>query len=309
MELIVLTRRRRIQRALHFGTPTIVFLSLVVLGIAASSFWVGYHYQSLVVVDDPRPSLYAAALHEEIRQQRLTVDGALRGARRDLDALALQLSELQARAIRIDALGVRLAELAGLDVEEFSFGKPPARGGSAPLRESLPNQSVDLIDALHDLARTLESRTQELEALEASLLLSHAQEQTQLSGRPSLNGWISSVFGARNDPINGARSFHHGVDFAGKRGSPIVAVAAGIVAFVGTRTGLGRVVELDHGNGYRTRYAHNLKNEVRLGQRVDKGQVIAQLGSSGRSTGNHVHFEVLKNGKHLDPMTFIRAEK
>jgi murein DD-endopeptidase MepM/ murein hydrolase activator NlpD len=309
MELIVLTRYRRIQRALHLGTPTVVLLCIVVLGIAASSFWVGSHYQSLVAVDDPRPSLYAAALREEIHQQRLTVDGALRGARRDLDALALQLSELQARAIRIDALGMRLAELAGLDVEEFSFGKPPARGGSAPLGESLPNQSVDLIAALHALARTLESRSQELEALEASLLFGHAREQTQLTGRPSFSGWISSVFGARNDPITGARSFHKGVDFAGRRGSPIVAVAAGVVAFVGTRTGLGRVVELDHGNGYRTRYAHNLSNKVRLGQRVDKGQIVAQLGSSGRSTGNHLHFEVLKNGKHLDPMTFIRAVK
>ena len=109
--------------------------------------------------------------------------------------------------------------------------------------------------------------------------------------------------------MTGARSFHYGVDFAGKRGSDITAVAAGIVAFAGRRNGLGRVVELDHGKGYVTRYAHNLKNIVGVGQRVDKGQVVAKLGSSGRSTGNHVHFEVLKGGKHLNPMKFIHDEK
>ena len=309
MELIVLTRRHRSQRALHFGTLTVVSLCVVVLAIAAGSFWVGHHYQTLVAVDDPRPVLYAAALREEIRQQRLTVNGALGGARRDLDALALQLSELQARAMRIDALGLRLAELAGLDAEEFSFGKPPARGGVELPSDAEPNHSGDIIGALKELARTLESRTQELEALEASLLSGHAKEQTALTGRPSLSGWISSVFGPRNDPITGARSFHVGVDMAGKRGSPIVAAAAGIVAFVGTRTGLGLLVEIDHGKGYRTRYAHNLQNEVKIGQRVDKGERIATLGSSGRATGNHLHFEVIKNGKHLDPMTFIRAAK
>jgi murein DD-endopeptidase MepM/ murein hydrolase activator NlpD len=114
------------------------------------------------------------------------------------------------------------------------------------------------------------------------------------------------MFGSRSDPMTGQRSRHFGVDFAGKRGSPIRAVAAGIVVFSGTRTGLGRVVEVDHGNGYMTRYAHNLKNLVTVGQRVAKAEHVALLGSSGRSTGNHVHFEILHNGKPLDPMPFIR---
>jgi len=309
MELIVLTQRRRSQRALHFGTITLVLLIVAVLGIAVGSFWLGQQYQELVAVDDPRPELYAAAMREEISHQRSTIDGALSGARRDLDALALQLSELQARAIRIDALGLRLAELAGLDVDEFSFGKPPARGGAEPSGEGAPNQVVDFVSALEELGRTLESRTQELAVLEASLLSGRLEKQTHLSGVPALSGWISSMFGRRNDPMTGVRGFHYGVDFAGKRGSAITAVAAGIVAFTGTRTSLGRVVEIDHGNGYRTRYAHNLRNLVKLGQRVDKGQIVAKLGSSGRSTGNHVHFEVLKNGKHLNPITFIRAAR
>lgn len=309
MEVIVLTKRHRVRRALHFGMPTLFLLVLCVAGLAAGSFWFGARYDGLVSVEDPLPALYAAAMRKELLQQQSAVDGALEDSQRDLDALALQLSELQARAIRIDALGMRLADVAGLDVEEFSFGKPPPRGGMAPAELSATIDVVDFVHELEQLAQTLQSRTQELEALEASLLTGRMQEQTLLSGVPSLSGWISSTFGPRNDPLNGARSFHYGVDFAGKRGSEIRAAAAGIVAFSGRRTGLGRVVELDHGNGFRTRYAHNLKNLVRFGERVDKGETIAQLGSSGRSTGNHVHFEVLKNGKHLNPMKFIRAGK
>ena len=309
MEVIVLSQRHRVRRALHFGMPTLFLLVLCVVGLAAGSFWLGSRFDTQVSVEDPGPALLAAAMREELLQQRSSVDGALEGAQRDLDALALQLSELQARAIRIDALGMRLADVAGLDVEEFSFGKPPPRGGTAPADVDGTNDVVDFVRELEQLGRTLQSRSQELEALEASLLTGRTQEQTLLDGLPSLAGWISSTFGPRNDPLNGARSFHYGVDFAGKRGSDIHAAAAGIVSFVGTRTGLGRMVELDHGNGFRTRYAHNLKNLVQHGERVAKGQPIAKLGSSGRSTGNHVHFEVLKNGKHLNPMKFLRAHK
>lgn len=307
MEVIVLTQRHRGRRALHLGTPTLFLLVLCVVGLAAGSFWFGARYDGLVSVEDPLPALYAAAMREELLQQQSSVNDALEDSQRDLDALALQLSELQARAIRIDALGMRLADVAGLDIEEFSFGKPPPRGGMAPSEESGTNNVVDFVHELGQLGRTLQSRVQELEALEASLLTGRTQLKTLLSGVPSLSGWISSTFGPRNDPVNGVRSFHYGVDFAGKRGSDIRAAAAGIVAFAGTRNGLGRVVTLDHGNGFRTRYAHNLKNLVQLGERVDKGQAIAKLGSSGRSTGNHVHFEVLKNGKHLNPMKFIQA--
>jgi murein DD-endopeptidase MepM/ murein hydrolase activator NlpD len=309
MEVIILSRRHRIRRALHFGMPTLFLLVVCVVGLAAGSFWFGSRYEGQVGVEDPSPALFAAAMREELIRQQSSVDGALEDAQRDLDALALQLSELQARAIRIDALGVRLADVAGLDVEEFSFGKPPPRGGMAPTEVDGTNDVVDFVRELEQLGQTLQSRAQELEALEASLLTGRLQEQTLLSGLPTLSGWISSTFGSRTDPINGARSFHYGVDFAGKRGSDILAAAAGIVSFSGRRTGLGHVVEIDHGDGFRTRYAHNLKNLAQHGERVDKGQAIAKLGSSGRSTGNHVHFEVLKNGKHLNPMKFIQAAK
>jgi len=307
MELIVLTRRRRIQRAVHLGPGTTALLAGVGIALLAAAFWAGHTFDARAIVQDPRPDLHAAAMAKELASQKERVDEAVGASRRDLDALALRLSELQARAIRLDALGERLVEMGGLDPAEFSFGTPPPRGGQAPAGESEPNQVPDFIASLEGLASVLDLRVQELAALESTLVSGRLAHATTLAGSPLPWGWISSVFGPRSDPITGQRSRHYGVDFAGKRGSPVRAVAAGIVVFSGTRSGLGRVVEIDHGNGYLTRYAHNLKNLVTVGQRVAKSEHVALLGSSGRSTGNHVHFEVLHNGKPLDPMPFIHA--
>lgn len=307
MELIVLTRRRRIQRAVHVGPAASALLGCMGVALLAAAFWAGLGLELRPLTQDPRADLHAAAMAKDLAGQKERVDDAVAAARRDLDALALRLSELQARAIRLDALGERLVEMGGMDPAEFSFGTPPPRGGQAPAGESERNQVPDFIASLEGLASVMDLRAQELAALEASLVSGRLATATTLAGSPLPGGWISSLFGVRSDPINGQRSHHYGVDFAGKRGSPIRAVAAGIVVFSGTRSGLGRVVEIDHGNGYLTRYAHNLKNLVTVGQRMAKGEPAALLGSSGRATGNHVHFEVLHNGKPLDPMPFIRA--
>ncbi len=309
MELIVLTRRRRIQRAVHVGGPLVALGAVAGVGLLAGAVWLGFKLHEPLMTADPRPDLYAAAMRREVDEQKSRVDTALGEARHDLDALALRLSELQARAIRLDALGGRLVALGGLDQAEFSFGAAPPRGGPAPSGPGEPNRVPDFVAALEELERILELRGQELAALESSLLSGRLADATRPEGRPLLGGWISSTFGFRSDPLTGERSMHYGIDFAGKRGSPVRAVAAGIVVFSAARAGLGRVVEIDHGNGYLTRYAHNLKNLVKVGQRVDKGEAIAQLGSSGRSTGNHVHFEVLHEGRPLDPMPFIRAAR
>jgi murein DD-endopeptidase MepM/ murein hydrolase activator NlpD len=312
MELIVLSGRRRVQRALHLGGLLVGLLGLVVVALLGGAFWLGVHVSHVsdpVASADPRPDLYAAVMREELAQYESRVEGAVGDARRDLDALALRLSDLQARAIRLDALGGRLVELAGLDAAEFSFGEAPPRGGPAPTGTEDPNTVPDFIASLSNLDEVLELRGQELAALEGSLMSGRLAAAATPAGPPVLSGWISSTFGRRSDPLTGARSMHMGVDFAGKRGSAIRSVAAGIVAFAGTRSGLGRVVEIDHGKGYVTRYAHNMENLVKPGQRVAKGQQIAKMGSSGRSTGNHVHFEVLRDGEPLDPMSYIRAAR
>jgi len=307
VELIVLSRRRRVQRAMHLGAPVVSLLGLAVLSLLAGAFWLGTRVSGPVAAADPRPDLYAAAMRQQLAGYESRVENAVDAARQDLDALALRLSDLQARAIRLDALGGRLVELAGLDQAEFSFGEAPPRGGAAPTGAEDPNTVPDFIESLVLLDEMLELRTQELTALEGNLLSGRLAAVATPAGAPVLSGWISSAFGRRSDPLTGERSKHMGVDFAGKRGTPIHSVAAGIVLFSGTRSGLGRVIELDHGKGYVTRYAHNLKNLVKAGERVAKGQQIATMGSSGRSTGNHVHFEVLRDGKPLDPMSYIRA--
>jgi len=307
VQLIVLSRRRRIQRALHIGSPATALLGIAGCALLAGVFVLGARVAGEPPAADPRPDLYAAAMHKELASHAARVGEAVGAARRDLDALALRLSDLQARTIRLDALGARLVELAGLEASEFSFGEPPARGGTAPQAGAEPNRVEDFLDTLAELERTLDLRAQELAALEASLISGRLAEQVTPSGSPVVRGWISSGFGPRIDPLTGGRGMHHGVDFAGPRGSPIRAVAAGIVVFAGVRSGLGRVVEIDHGKGYVTRYAHNLENLVKVGQRVARGEHVARMGSSGRSTGNHVHFEVLYQGRPLNPMTFIRA--
>jgi len=169
-------------------------------------------------------------------------------------------------------------------------------------------QSINMPDFLQTLAALeskIQDRSEKLTAMESMLINRSLQEQTLLAGRPSLGGWISSLYGYRTDPITGKKEVHEGVDFAGKPGTPITAVAAGIVTWSGPRFGYGNLVEISHGNGYITRYAHNHKNLVAIGEKIEKEEVIAVMGNSGRSTGTHVHFEVLRFGKHVDPRHYI----
>jgi murein DD-endopeptidase MepM/ murein hydrolase activator NlpD len=275
------------------------------------AFWLGQQGagESPAVAADPRGDLMVAALRSMLMEQRQAVDAAKESAQRDLDALAQQLAELQARAIRIDALGERLVDMVGLDPGEFGFGTPPGQGGPAPADSGVQTQAPDLVRELTALSSRLADRGQELEALERSIIDVRTAQQMHPQGRPVSIGWISSAFGWRSDPVTGRKSFHEGLDFAGKPGSPVFAAAAGIVTFSGVRHGFGNVVEVEHGAGYMTRYAHNRKNLVERGARVSKGQRIALMGSSGRATGTHLHFEVLKDGNPLNPITFIRAQQ
>lgn len=199
--------------------------------------------------------------------------------------------------------------MAELNPAEFDFSESPARGGPESGEAQPATAPPDLESAMDELLDRLGDREQKLTLLEEFMLNRSLARRIEPSGRPVTEGWISSGFGYRSDPFTGKRDRHEGVDFAGRPGSDIVAVASGVVTWSGNRSGFGVMVELDHGNGYVTRYAHNQKNLVAVGDKVDKGQVIAHMGSSGRSTGTHVHFEVLRDGKAVNPMGFIRAAR
>lgn len=248
------------------------------------------------------------AWKDEVEEQRLTVNEARNNAEKHLDAMATRLSNLQAHVLRLNALGSRLAKMADLDELEFEGQDTPGIGGPNPRLEQR-NTIPDFLVDLDNLAMKIEDRGDKLLAMESLLIDRSLQSQTLPQGSPLASGWISSVFGWRNDPITGKREFHEGLDFAGKSGSEVSAAAAGIVTWSDRRSGYGRLVEINHGNGYVTRYAHNKKNLVAVGEKVEKGQAIAIIGSSGRSTGLHVHFEVLHHGKHVNPKKFIAASR
>lgn len=220
-------------------------------------------------------------------------------------AFTLRLAELQARLVRLDALGERLTSIAKLEKGEFDFSQAPAMGGPELFAHTEAFDEPNFEDLLDGLAGQIESRQHQLETLEALMANRQLEREVFLAGRPVKKGWMSSRYGRRTDPFTARVAWHSGVDFAGKDGSDIVAVAAGVVTWSSSRSGYGNLVEINHGNGFVTRYAHCKENLVSVGDIVKKGQVVALMGSSGRSTGPHVHFEVYKHGRAVDPASYI----
>jgi len=247
-------------------------------------------------------------VREQVLQQQAQVDVAISEARTNVNALALRLGELQADVIRLDALGERLVDMAQLDAEEFDFSTQPAMGGPYNPSSVETLSIIEFIDSLDRLAKSLEDRAPKLTVLEGLLMSQQLDEQIRPEGRPVETGWMSSGYGYRNDPITGKKAFHAGADFAGPAGSAVLAVASGVVTKSGFIDGMGYIVAINHGGGYVTRYAHNKKNLVGVGETVKKGQKIALMGNSGRSTGPHVHFEVLHNGKSVNPLKYVRSK-
>lgn len=252
-------------------------------------------------------STVVQAWEEKISIQKQELADTKANAQDHINALSLRLGQLQAHVIRIDALGDRLASMAKLDKGEFDFDQPPAQGGPVSGLEVQAQDQMNLLTGMDELYKQLEDSEQQLSVLETMMLHSNLQKQVLPTGRPVKSGWTSSYFGIRNDPFTGKRAHHDGVDFAGKLGSDIVAVGAGVVTWSGDRYGYGKLVEIDHGNGYVTRYAHGHDILVKVGEKVEKGQIVAHMGSSGRSTGPHVHFEVLRNGRVVNPERYISS--
>lgn len=219
-------------------------------------------------------------------------------------AVGRQLAGMQARLMRMEALGARVTEVADLDEGEFSFDDPAPVGGPTAVARD-PLAWGELQSSVMGLSEQLKTRESELEVLESLLRDREYHQGTEVAGRPVNWGWMSSGFGKRVDPFDGRMAWHAGVDFAGREGSDVVSVASGVVTFAGKRSGYGLMVEINHGDGYVTRYGHHESLAVRVGDIVKKGQKIGTMGSTGRSTGPHVHFEVLKNGRHVDPKAYV----
>ncbi len=218
--------------------------------------------------------------------------------------LATRVGRMQAQLIRLDALGKQLTEVAQLKRGEFDFEQPPAVGGPETAGEGPVVPALDTM--LDTMDAQIDDRRRQLTALQNLIMTRELARQIVPGGRPVESGYISSLYGQRTDPFDGNRASHHGIDFAGSAGSRVLAVADGIVSQTGNDGGYGRVVEVTHGNGYVTRYAHNAKVLVKVGETVKRGDAIALMGSTGRSTGTHVHFEVLHHGKQMNPLSFVK---
>lgn len=223
-----------------------------------------------------------------------------------LTALTMKLAELQSQVLRINALGERLAEASNIPEKEFNFNELPPSGGPSIEYEDITAKSItELSKDISSLEDLMFYEEKQLNMLESLMLGHHIESMSYLSGRPIIKGWLSSYFGTRKDPFNGRPAMHKGVDFAGKEDADIIATAAGVVSWAGERSGYGHLIELDHGQGMKTRYGHNKVLLVSAGDVVTKGQVIARMGSTGRSTGPHVHYEILRNNQQIDPIKFI----
>ena len=302
MNVIVLARRNGRAFQWNLTSPWIVgggsaLLLLLLVGVFSIGLQLGQ--RSSVNVASGSPAEWARTLSErqaEVAQVKTVVQNRV-------DAIAARIGTLNAHVIRLDALGKRLTQMANIDNREFSFDTAPPIGGPEQPGQHALVPDISLM--LAALERRVDSRDVQLAALENVILSRELLEKIVPDGQPVKQGFLSSYYGDRADPITGEQGFHKGVDFASPLGSQIYAVADGVVTYSGDRQGYGNVVEVTHGNGLVTRYAHTSKNLVPIGQIVSRGAVLALVGSSGHSTGPHVHFEVLKDGRQIDPLSYI----
>jgi murein DD-endopeptidase MepM/ murein hydrolase activator NlpD len=308
VKIILISNRAEKVRTLSLNSWAKGLLSVLLLGIpVATGTLLG------VKIADGRWELLVentiSEMQHELVLQQQEVDSGRIEASRTLTAMTVKLAEMRSRLIRLDALGERLTQIARLEDGEFNFSDTPGVGGpeGSPLQRGISSANVDpqLTSIFDRLDRKLDNRESQLQILTSMMSDNRLKKEQTVAGTPIDKGWMSSAYGMRTDPFHGKERWHDGVDFAGKRGSPIIAVASGVVTWSAKRSGYGEMVEINHGDGYVTRYGHNEENLVTLGSIVKKGQHIALMGSSGRSTGPHVHFEVYKNGRTVDPASYI----
>lgn len=303
MEIILLSKKRgRVAnfRVTFASSAGFVIAAAISLAIAAGAFY--------WTMTDQHTRLLLAEKHawaRELAHQRRQIEKQGQAVHSSLDALAMRVGQLQAQTTRLNALGSRLAELSRVPKNEFDLDSSPPLGGPEQPAPQGALQIEAFYSSLRKLSRELQIKEQKLAALESLLLHHKVQGEIAPKGSPVRAGWVSSGFGRRSSPLSGSTEFHSGLDFAAPSGSEVLAVARGVVSWSDSKDGYGKMVEIDHGNGVLTRYAHNKENLVELGEEVERGQAIALLGSTGRSTGPHVHFEVLEDGKLVDPSPYV----
>lgn len=304
MNIIILTDRQGAARAISLSLPVLLAALVAIVALPVSAVVLSWSLLGSSAAVDDAVSIDTDAVWEQTLADLASSEAASEGSQAQLAHMTQQLARLQTRLSRLDALGERLTELAELSDGEFDFSSEPGLGGPE-LRNKSMSQETDVQEVIDRLADRIDNRTQQMKLLEQLIMNRSVDSNAMLDFVPVQEGYVSSSFGRRSDPITGRIAMHTGTDFSAPRGTPIFAVGAGVVTFSGRNGAYGNMVEISHGDGYKTRYAHAHELKVEKGDLVSKGQQIATVGSTGRSTGPHLHFEVYRNGMAVNPARYI----
>ena len=301
MQVIIISSNNKTHKHWHFSRTKLVGMAVLLLAVITISLYGFSRWH------DERTAGTLTSLSElHLSDTQSLLDNELAVFDEEISAqfYARQLGGLQAETLRLKMLSERLAQAAGIDIDAFDLEHAPPLGG--PEQDGEPLSSDALDNGIEKLSLALEEQNQNLARLEHYLITQDRLVAGFPDGEPVKDGWVSSFYGYRLDPFNGKKTFHKGVDIAAKTGTAVVAAADGIVSWVEQSPSYGGLVEVDHGNGYVTRYAHNKTLKVEKGQRVSKGDVLALIGSTGRSTGPHLHYEVLRDGLNINPSSLLK---
>ncbi|MFT2090166.1 peptidoglycan DD-metalloendopeptidase family protein [Paraglaciecola sp. 2405UD69-4] len=301
MKLTLLFRSKEKKLVLNISKQKLTLLFVAVCGI----FLVSSRSVSSLDENIARIHYAKSGLNEQVNE----LDSLKEATEQRMSGMMLKLAEIENQMQNLDLIGERLVKQANLNPEEFNFGAKEELGQDIELETHAPLEKEDLLVQMQSMLEQLQNKSVQLNALESLMLSRHIQDESRLEGKPIKSGWLSSYYGVRKDPFSGKPTLHKGLDFAGKEGEPVVSTGSGIVTWAGSRYGYGNLVEIDHGNGLTTRYGHNKSINVKIGDVVTKGQSIALMGNTGRSTGAHVHYEVIRKGKQLDPLPFVYRKR
>ena len=303
MNIILVSNRFSRTRTVTLSLGQLSLIGIAVALFGAVLFGAAYYFVLRHAVEDRNPLLQEmvreAQVHETQRAQSYVRDS--------LNSMAVKLGELQAHILRLNTVGERLSKAAGMKPQEFQFDRPPGQGGADPGAGGGTLSLGDLKNRIEDLANSLEQQSDRMGVLDAAYTRFSAQKQFIPTSLPLPGSYYSSNFGWRIDPFTGLNAFHEGIDFMAKEGTLILAAAGGVVVFADVHPHYGKMIEIDHGNGLLTRYAHASRLLAKVGGVVVRGSKIAEVGSTGRSTGPHLHFEVRQRGLALNPSRFLKS--
>jgi len=284
--------------SVHLMMVAVIVFTLFIMAVLAAEYAI-VRFQPGRISNEMRAWLATAQNHEQLKQQAYL--------RESLDTMAISLGQMQARLLRLDSLGTRLVKIAGMKPNEIDFSRLPAQGGAYVPAGQQDVTLASMNQQLGSLSSLMTDRGDKLAALETLLQQDRLRKKLLNTIAPVSSGWYSSNFGWRLDPFTGKSAMHEGVDYVVPQGTPIHAAASGIVVYADMHPQFGNLVEIDHGNDILTRYAHASKLYVHVGDVVKRGQLISLVGSTGRSTGNHLHFEVRFKGLAQNPIRFLQS--